>query len=124
ARLMEREGHETVSGLVGGAIELAASGTPALKAMEEIGEGFTADEAAALAVFVCLRYLDDFDGAVLAATTFGGNTDSIAPIVGNALGARYGLDVIPQKWIAKLELQDLLAHGADLLLERVDIEDI
>jgi ADP-ribosylglycohydrolase len=118
------DGHEASAELIERAITLSGGGTPALKAMEEIGEGYTAGEAAALAVFVCLRYRDDFDGAVLAATTFNGNTDSIAPIVGNALGARYGLDVIPGKWIAKLELSDLLSHGADLLIERVDMEDI
>jgi ADP-ribosylglycohydrolase len=119
-RLRHHEGHETVAALIERAISLSSSGAPALKAMEELGEGYTAEEAAALAVFVCLRYRDDFDGAVLASTTFGGNTDSIAPIAGNALGACYGLDVIPQKWIATLELQDLLAHGADRLLGRVD----
>jgi ADP-ribosylglycohydrolase len=119
-RLRHHEGHETVAALIERAISLSSSGVPALKAMEELGEGYMAEEAAALAVFVCLRYRDDFDGAVLASTTFGGNTDSIAPIAGNALGACYGLDVIPQKWIATLELQDLLSHGADRLLGRVD----
>jgi ADP-ribosylglycohydrolase len=116
-------GHETTSALIEKAVKLAAGGKPAMKAMEEIGAGYTADEAAALAVFVALRYKDDFDGAVLASTMFGGNTDSIAPIVGNVLGACYGLDIIPSKWIATLELSDLLSHGADLLIERVDMEE-
>ncbi|MDR1495806.1 MAG: ADP-ribosylglycohydrolase family protein, partial [Clostridiales Family XIII bacterium] len=120
--LRRYDGHETASALIAKAIELALGGKPALKAMEKIGEGYTAEEAAALAIFVCLRYRDDFDGAVLAATTFSGNTDSIAPIVGHALGACYGTSVIPQKWITTLELQDLLSHGADMLLGRVDIE--
>jgi ADP-ribosylglycohydrolase len=122
-RLRTYKGHETAAALIEKSIALAPSGKPAMKAMEEIGKGYTADEAVALAVFVCLRYKDDFDGAVLAATTFGGNTDSIAPIVGNALGARYGLEVIPPKWISNLELSDLLSHGADLLIERVDMEE-
>jgi ADP-ribosylglycohydrolase len=123
SRLKLHRGHETASGLIEKAIDLASGGKSALKAMEMIGDGYTADEATALAVFVCLRYKDDFDGAVLTATTFGGNTDSIAPIVGNALGACYGLDIIPPKWIASLELSDLLSHGADLLIERVDMEE-
>jgi ADP-ribosylglycohydrolase len=124
ALLREREGHEEVSSKIEKALSLATNGMPAMKAMDSIGVGYTADEAAALAVFVCIRYRDDFDGAILAATTFDGNRDSIAPIVGNALGVRYGIEVLPPKWIAALELQDLLSHGADLLLERVDIEDI
>jgi ADP-ribosylglycohydrolase len=123
ARLRLHKGHEATSTLIEKAVALASGGKPAMKAMEMIGAGYTADEAAALAIFVCLRYRDDFDGAVLAATTFGGNTDSIAPIVGNALGACYGIDIIPPKWIMKLELTDLLSHGADLLFERVDMEE-
>jgi ADP-ribosylglycohydrolase len=122
-RLASADGHDSLAALIERAAALADSGMPALKAMEEIGEGYTADQATALAVFLSLRYKDDFDGAVLAATSFHGNTDSIAPIVGNALGACYGTGVIPQKWIARLELHDLLSHGGDLLLERVDIED-
>jgi hypothetical protein len=34
------------------------------------------------------------------------------------------VSAIPQKWIYELELADLINHGADLLLEKVDMEDI
>jgi ADP-ribosylglycohydrolase len=92
--------------------------------MEEIGKGDTADEAAALAVLLCLRFDDDFVGAVKAATTFHGNTHSIPPLTGNALGAYLGMSTLPQRWINKVELYDLIVHGSDIMLERMDVEDI
>jgi ADP-ribosylglycohydrolase len=118
--LTKNEHHKACSSKIELAIKAAHSQESAAKAMEKIGVGDTADEAAALAVFLTLRYKDDYDGAIIAATAFSGNTDSIPPITGNAIGAFYGQGVIPQKWINKLELVDLIKHGADLMLERVD----
>jgi ADP-ribosylglycohydrolase len=123
-RLREHKGHEDCTAIIEKAMTLAAGNLPVNRAMEEIGEGYTAEEATALAIFLSLRYTDDFDGAILAATTFKGNTDSIAPIVGNALGAYHGVSVIPPKWVNELELADLIVHGADLLLEKADAEDV
>ena len=122
-RLKDHEGHEDCAAVIERAIKLASSRKSVIKAMEEIGMGYTAEEAVALAVFLTLRYGEDFDGAILAATTFNGNTDSIAPITGNALGAFYGDSIIPQKWINEVELSDLIIHGADLLLGKVDTEE-
>jgi ADP-ribosylglycohydrolase len=123
-RLREQNGHEDCAAIIEKAIELSTGNLPVNRAMETIGEGYTAEEAAALAIFLALRYVDDFDGAILAATTFKGNTDSIAPIVGNALGAYHGVSVIPRKWVNEVELADLIIHGADLLLEKVGAEAI
>lgn len=122
--LKKQENHEGVSEKIELALELVKKNNSPIKAMEQIGEGYMADEALALAIYLALRYSDDFDGAIAAATTFNGNTDSIPPIVGNAIGAFGGESVIPQKWIYELELVDLIKHGADLLLEKVDAEVI
>jgi ADP-ribosylglycohydrolase len=119
-----RSGHENCTELIDKAVVLGTGTRPVLKCMEEIGEGYTADEAAALAVFLCLRFEDDFVAAVKAATTFHGNTHSIPALVGNALGASLGMSALPQRWLNKLELYDLIVHGADLLLERMDVEYI
>jgi ADP-ribosylglycohydrolase len=120
ALLKKYEDHEAVFSSIEKALLLAGSQDSAARAMEKLGAGDTAEEAIALAVFLTLRYKDDFDGAVNAATGFGGNTDSIPPLVGNAIGALYGKDVIPKKWLHELELTDLIKHGADLMVERVD----
>jgi ADP-ribosylglycohydrolase len=120
-RLKKEKEHSACSSLIEKAIKLAGKKTPVNKGMESIGHGYTADEAAALAVYLSIRYQDDFDGAILAATTFQGNTDSIAPICGNALGAYHGASVVPQKWQQELELSELIVHGADLLLARTDL---
>jgi ADP-ribosylglycohydrolase len=118
--LRRQNDHEACSEKIAGAIALAQSSEPVAKAMEKIGNGYTADEAAALAVFLTLRFKDDYDGAIVAATSFGGNTDTIPPVTGNIIGALYGTGVIPKKWTNELELVDLIKHGADLMLERVD----
>jgi ADP-ribosylglycohydrolase len=120
--LKSYEEHEALAALLEKAIKLAVGNLAPMRAMEQIGQGYTADEATALAIFVIIRYVSDFDGAILASTTFKGNTDSIAPIVGNALGAYHGESIIPQKWLKDLELTDLIQHGADLLLDRVIVE--
>ncbi|MDR2487027.1 MAG: ADP-ribosylglycohydrolase family protein [Clostridiales Family XIII bacterium] len=118
-----QEGHEACAVHIERAVKLAPGNRSVLKCMESIGDGYLSEEAVALAVFLTLRYRNDFDGAINVATGFDGNKDSLPPMVGNALGAYLGLSAIPQKWLNTIELYELIVHGADLLLERVDIED-
>jgi len=121
--LKKNERHEVCCASIQKAVKLAGSRKSPLKCIQELGDGHSADEAAAIAVFIILRYKDDFQGAISTATGFPGNTNSVPPLVGGALGAYLGQDVIPKKWINTVELYDLFIYGADLLLERVDIED-
>jgi len=114
------KGYELSSEIITRAIKLAAGGSPIAKCIEEIGQGFTSEEAAAIAVLIVLRYRDDFQSAIAASTGFSGNVHSVPPIVGGALGACLGSSSIPKKWVNSVELPDLLTHGADLLLERVE----
>jgi ADP-ribosylglycohydrolase len=122
--LETQEGHENSSMIIRRSLALVDENTSLNKAASEIGEGLAAPEAAALAIYICLKYMDDFDGAILAAMTFKGNNASVAPIVGNALGTFYGVSAIPQRWMNEVELADLMIHGADLLFEKVDMEDV
>lgn len=120
-RLKKEGDHGNCSSLIEKAIKMLSKKTPVNKALEAIGKGYTADEAVALATYISIRYQDDFDGAMMAATSFNGNINSIPPICGNAVGAYLGDRELPVKWIQELELSDLMIHGADLLLERMDI---
>jgi ADP-ribosylglycohydrolase len=122
--LKQQKNSEQSASLIEKAVDLAVSGTTTVKAMKKISSGTSAEEATALAVYLALRFQDDFDGAILAATSFEGCRSSVAPMTGNALGAYLGVPAIPQRWINELELADLINHGADLLLERVDLEDL
>jgi len=58
-------------------------------------------------------FAESFQHALVTAVNLGGDTDTIAAMVGALAGARFGLTAIPQRW-----LDDLRATGT--LMERVD----
>jgi len=120
ARLDESDFSDTLPGdLISRAIELAGSKKKTRKAIESIGEGWIAPETAAIATYLACRFQDDFEAAIAAATDFNGNTDSVAPAVGNIVGCIVGSLEIPAEWIIDLELAGLIIHGADLLFKVV-----
>lgn len=78
-----------------------------------IGQGWTGEEAPAIAVYCCLRYPTDFSKAVVAAVNHSGDSDSTGAVAGNILGAWLGYDAIEEKWKTDLELKDVLLEVAD-----------
>ncbi|MCL2111709.1 MAG: ADP-ribosylglycohydrolase family protein [Clostridiales bacterium] len=103
--------------LIRRAIDLAGTKKKPDKAIESIGEGWIAPEAAAIATYIALRYENDFEAAIHAATDFSGNTDGVPAAVGNIVGCIAGSLEIPPDWILDLELAGLIIYGADLLLK-------
>ncbi|MCR4645872.1 MAG: ADP-ribosylglycohydrolase family protein [Oscillospiraceae bacterium] len=102
--------------LLGTAVKLADDPkiTP-VKAYKTLGEGWVGDEALAVALFCAVRYEEDFDGAMIASVNHDGDSDSTGAVCGNLLGARLGLNAIPQKYILDLELRStLMQMGASL----------
>ena len=51
--------------------------------------------------------------AIVAAVNHSGDSDSTGAIAGNIMGAALGLAAIPQKFLAHLELKDVLLELAD-----------
>lgn len=100
-------------------IMLASEDKDPVEAMKEIGQGWTADEAMALAIYCSLKYENDYEQGVTVATSYDGNVDSIGSITGNILGANLGSLEVPYNWIKALELSELIMYGADRLLEAV-----
>ena len=97
------------------ALHLAESKISDLDAIHQLGEGWVGDEALAIAVYCAVKYADDFDRALIASVNHQGDSDSTGAITGNILGARLGLDGIPQKYIENLELLDVITQiGEDL----------
>jgi ADP-ribosylglycohydrolase len=84
-------------------------------AINHIGKGWTADEAVALSVYCVVRYPDDYPAAVRRAANIPGDSDSVACITGGIMGARLGLESIPQDWITRLEKHDYLTDVANRL---------
>lgn len=46
---------------------------------------------------------NDFEDGIISAVNEGGDADTIAAIAGGALGAKFGVDYIPSRWIDKLD---------------------
>ncbi len=88
-------------------------------AMRHIGQGWVGEEAVALALYCVLRYPDDYVAAMRRAANSDGDSDSIACIAGGILGARLGLEAIPEAWRARCENHRYLADlGARLAAAR------
>lgn len=119
AELKRAEGHENCYKKIKEAILLCNDDLKAQEAMTEIGEGQTAEEAMALAIYLSIKFGEDYEGAIVTAAKYDGNRDSIGSICGNIMGAYLGDYEIPYKWMQKLELSELMIYGADKVLDRV-----
>lgn len=120
AQLKQVEGHENCYEKIKKAILLSNDDMKVIDAMHEIGTGNTAEEAMALAVYLSIKYEDNFEGAIVTATKYDGNKDSLGAICGNIMGTYLGDYDIPYKWIQKLELSELMIYGADKILDKVE----
>ena len=114
--LAGRPGHqETLDALVA-AETLSASGQPPHECIAELGRGWVAEEALAIAVY-CALVAEDFGHGVVLAVNHDGDSDSTGSITGNLLGAELGIDAVPHRWLATLELHDVIAEIADDLCD-------
>ena len=100
------------------AVELAADHeTDPLDAIRTLGEGWVAEETAAIAVYCSLRFSDDFEQAIIASVNHSGDSDSTGAVTGNIVGAYLGYAQIPERFITTLEHRDLILSMAERLAE-------
>ena len=85
----------------------AAMGAGLPEEVESLGAGWVAEEALAIAVF-CAEVAPDMETALRLAVTHSGDSDSTGAIAGNLLGARHGIEDIPQRWLDQLEQRELV----------------
>ena len=95
------------------AVRLADSWEDERECIHEIGEGWVAEEALAIAIFCSLRHQDNFSEGIISAVNHKGDSDSTGSIAGNILGARLGYNAIDEKWKQNLELSDVILEIAD-----------
>lgn len=95
------------------AVKLTDSNLSDVEAIDQIGEGWTGDEAVAIAVYCTLKHLGDFESAIVASVNHKGDSDSTGAVTGNLIGAMVGFDAIPQCYKNDLELHDVILHVAD-----------
>jgi len=118
ALLRNRSGHEETSNAVRNALALAeAYPETSSEVVEQLGRGWVAEEALAIAIYCSLTAQNDFKCGVLAAVNHSGDSDSTGAITGNILGALLGVAAIPQIWLDQLELRaPLEILASDLLI--------
>lgn len=79
-----------------------------LEAIRELGEGWVAEETLTIAIYCALKYSNDFEKAMIVSVNHRGDSDSTGAVTGNIVGAYLGLKGIPQKFLANLELKDII----------------
>ena len=109
-------------------IEKAVSQAGDVTALDEsaiprLGEGWTGDEALAIAIYCTLKHLDSFEDALAAAVNHDGDSDSTGAICGNLLGDIIGYAAIPGHFKQKLELRNLLLDIADDIVRGCTISE-
>ena len=94
-----------------------------MDAIRQLGQGWVGEEALAIAIYCVLKHPDSFEDAVVAAVNHSGDSDSTGAIAGNIIGTALGLHAIPEKYLEKLELRDIILEIADDLFNDCRMEE-
>ncbi|MCD7839613.1 MAG: ADP-ribosylglycohydrolase family protein [Erysipelotrichaceae bacterium] len=94
--------------------ELSKQDINDIDAINQLGEGWVAEEALAISIYACLKY-DDFADAIICAVNHDGDSDSTGAIAGNIIGAYLGYDKIPDYYKDYIEAKDILLEISDAL---------
>jgi len=71
--------------------------------VRRLGNGIEAHRSVPSASYLALAYSPDFQDAIRAAISLGGDTDTIAGMVGAIVGAHVGERGLPTEWVEQLE---------------------
>lgn len=112
SNLFSQEYIDAFEDLIGKAITLSEKNLSDPIAIAQIGEGWVADEALAIAVYSCLKYQNSFEDAVVCSVNHDGDSDSTGSIAGNIIGAYLGINAIPNYYLENLELRDIIEELA------------
>ena len=72
------------------AVRLAKSDIADADAIRQLGEGWTGEEAWAIALYCAIRHIDSVEDSIIASVNHDGDSDSTGSITGNIMGAIYG----------------------------------
>jgi ADP-ribosylglycohydrolase len=112
AVLGSRPGHEETTDALRRALGAVRQGLPTPNRVEALGEGWTADEALAIAVY-CALVAEDVRHGLLLAVNHSGDSDSTGSVCGNLLGVQHGETALPPAWVAELEGRGTILQIAD-----------
>jgi ADP-ribosylglycohydrolase len=112
---VQRENHagETIAAIEQ-ALKLAKSNAANSAAtVEQLGGGWIAEEALAIALFAAMRAEGDFESGVRLAVNHSGDSDSTGSMAGQLLGIVHGEGAIPKRWLEVLELREEIGVMAE-----------
>ena len=89
------------------------------ESVEEIGGGWVAEEAFAIALYAVLC-ADSFESGLRIAVTHGGDSDSTGAIAGNMLGLIYPDEVFAHEWAGEVGGREIIAR---LAIDLVQVGD-
>ena len=104
------------------AVKLAANDKIDAENIRLLGEGWTGEEAWAIALYCAVRHVDNMEEAIIAAVNHDGDSDSTGAVCGNIMGAIYGYEAMKRKKLfcprgkeleQTLELSNLILTLAD-----------
>lgn len=101
-------GAETRDAILRG-LQTPADGRP--ETTEQLGGGWTAEEALSIAIHAC-RCARDLEHGLIVAVTHSGDSDSTGAIAGNALGLMFPGQARSHRWAAQVECRDLIGRMA------------
>jgi ADP-ribosyl-[dinitrogen reductase] hydrolase len=110
--LRKHPSHKETLAAIEKAEGLANSRPRERSALRELGKGFVAEEALAMGLY-CALGAKDFEEGIILAVNHSGDSDSTGTITGNLLGATGGVEAIPDRWLAQLELRTTIEAVAD-----------
>ena len=95
------------------AMELSQNECSDIENIHQLGEGWVAEEALAIAIYSCLKHLNSFEDTIVCAVNHDGDSDSTGSIAGNIIGAFLGEKAIPNYYLNNLELKEIISEIAD-----------
>ena len=110
--LEQYEHHHECSRALAMAVDAYEHQPVAFETVTSLGRGWIAEEALAIGVYCALAAGADFKKGVTLAVNHGGDSDSTGAITGNLLGALLGRTAIPEQYLIRLELVDLIKEIA------------
>ena len=117
--LVAHDRSQEVSKAIDAALQLASGGAePSPELVGTLGGAWIGEEALSIALS-CSLVARDFDHGVRLAVNHSGDPDSTGALVGNVLGALWGAEAIPARWLADLQLRKAIeTTAADLTAVR------
>ncbi len=110
--LRKHSSHKETLAAIQKAEHLAKSRPRERSALRELGKGFVAEEALAMGLY-CALGAKNFEDGIILAVNHSGDSDSTGSITGNLLGAAAGVEAVPDRWLAPLELRATIEAVAD-----------